>query len=283
MTKVLRFGSYSFPDTGVEFGDNFRDMVARTSRLPGMDGGYDEYGTSRAAAEIGDVRFSMILKADTAEAMQMAREALAQIVHLGKQRLWVETYDGAQRFTWARVNSIQISERYKEFPALNQRVTINWQVSDPRWFQLGTEAWSWGDGTAWGAAAWGGEAAATACSGTQTDFTVSTAGNAETEARITIACGAAQTCENPTVQRLVGGVVVDEVSWTGILGNNETLEINARSLSVKKNGTDAYGTAFAFEHPAWFRILPGTNSIRVIFDNAGDAADVKVRFYNAYR
>lgn len=285
MTKVLRFGAYVFPDTGTDYNDNFRDLVTRTSRLPGLSGGYDELGAGRAPGEIGNVSYSLILKAATEAQMLAARDTLAKIADYGRSRLFIQPTDpdAQERFTWARVQNIQFVERYRDLPQFNLRATINWQVADPRWFTQGTEAWSWGDGTAWGAAPWGGSATPQACSGTQTDFTITTEGNATTEPRITVSCGAGQTCQNPTVQRLVNGVMVDQVKYEGTLVAGDELLVDCRALRVLLNGTSAYSTAFTFLHPAWFRLEPGANSIRVLLANSGDAASVTLRYFEAFR
>lgn len=149
MTRVLRFGDYAFEDTGTEFGTNFGDLVLRTTRLPGLSGGFDSYGSGPAPREVGNVRLNLMLKADTPAAMQNKRDALLRLASKPRRALFVEPTDASapRRFCKARVSNIQWSERYAALPQATQRVTVNWQASDPRWYSK-SGMWYLNDGVA---------------------------------------------------------------------------------------------------------------------------------------
>lgn len=293
MKQILRFGSgdqlYTFPDTGVAYSDNFRDLVPRTTRLPGLTGGFDELGEEPAPSEIGKVNFSFWLHTELEGRagrvrMTRLRDAVNEMAAFGWKRLYMqpEDPDADERYCTARINSIQMSERADNRHDLSQRVSVVWQVPDPRWYTQGTEAWSWGDGTLWSGAPWGGSATAQACSGTSTDITITTQGNAITYPRLIISCAAGQSAQNPTVQRLVGsGTVADEISYTGSLSAGDSLTINCRKSSVKLGAANAYDD-FSFNYPDWLRLFPGENTLRVTLANSSDACSIRVLYYEAY-
>lgn len=287
MDSLVRFGQYNFTQKNqVSLRDNFRDVVPRTTRLPGLSGGFDEYGQDAAPLEIGNVQVVFWMHADSIEEMETLKQDIGKLPSYGVTRLYKQPLDSGQgeRYCEARANSVDYHERASQQPHRRMQVTVNFQAANPVWLALGTEGWAWGDGTGWGTGAiWGGSAAPQAVSGVQNDFTITPEGNAQTFPRITINCGASQTASGVTIQRLVSGEVVDEIKYDATLGNNDSLEINCRALSVKLNGSDAYSSVFTFLRAHWFLLEPGENSIRVLMDNAGDAADVYMRYYEAYR
>jgi hypothetical protein len=284
MKRILQFGAYVFEDTGTAYSDNFANLVLRSDRLPGLAGGFDELGSDPAPAEIGRVNYTFWLRTNSRDEMKAARDAVKAMAGYGATTLFMQPEDpaAAPRFTTARVNNISMPERADDRHDLYQRASVIWQVADPHWYEIGTEAWNWGAGI-WGAVPWGGGAAPQACSGVATDFTITTQGNAVTLPRITITCAAGQVAANPKVQRLAGGEVIDEIATAGlVLGAGDALEINCRAASVKLNGADAYSYVSSFKHPDWLRLLPGENVVRVALANNSDRASVKISYYEAY-
>jgi hypothetical protein len=277
---------YSFTQAGVVLGaysDNFANLVPKTSRIFGMDGGFPEFGDDRPPSEIGTVRQSVTLVATTRALMEAKRDLLKQIADWGKQKLVMTPTDGGlERSCYATINSIQMNKNEGEHTDLWQTAQIIWQVVYPRWRTVGTESvlwddgWAWDDGTVWGGG--GGFAA----SGTSTSTTVTNNGKATVQPRISILCGAGQTVTNPIIQRLVNNIVIDEVLYVGTLVAEDALEINCRAWSVELNNTNAYSSAFDFTHPSWFRLEPGANTVRVLFTNPGDAATVQLAYYEEY-
>jgi hypothetical protein len=287
-TRITRFraGSqeYSFPFLQA-WHDNFGDVVPRTLRLPMVNGGFDELGNEPAPAEIGSVRVSFGLVAETLAEMTTLLDEVRGMARWGKGRLFMHPADPAaeERWCWARVNSLPVSHNYERHTDLHQRIQMTFQVSDPHWYTQGTYPWSWGDGTKWGEKPWGGAAIPVACSGTLTEFTVSRVGNVPVPVRVSIVTSASQTAEDVTIQRVVNGVVVDQMKYTGVLANSSTLELDAWSYRVLLNGANAFTAAFLMPLQAsWFTLLPGANTVRVVLKNPTDACSVILRYYEAY-
>lgn len=285
---LVRFGFgddyYTFPDTLQDYRDNFADVVPRTVRLPGMSGGFDQFGDDAAPGQIGKITQRLYLTADDREDMDALRDAVRRIKTWGTKLLWMQPTDPAEgeRFCWARMNNVHMPKREQDHTDLFQPVTITWQVADPFWYTRNNEApfwgnFDWGDGSKWG-----GSATLQDVSGmTTTLATATNEGNAIALPRLTIYVRAGQTCTNPTIQRIVGAAVVDEVAYTGTLSAGDILEINCRGASVRLNLADAYDD-LSYEHPDWMRLLPGENTLRVLLANAGEACKVAARWYDTY-
>lgn len=291
MDTLTRFGSgaqlYTFtPDNQISLRDNFRNVVPRTTRLPGLSGGFDEYGRLAAPGEIGNVQVVFWLHADSEAEMTTLKNTIGGLASWGVKRLYRQPTDEDQneQYCEARINSVEYSSNVRDMPNLRLRVTMNFQVANPNWFSRGTETVSWGDGSLWGGGeSWGGVATANACAGLQNDFSLTVGGNATTYPRIKIACGAAQTASDVIIRRLENSVVVDEVRYNATLIANDSLIINCRALDIKKNGTDAYSSAFSFQQAGWFRLAAGSNTMRVLMDNSGDACSIYFYYYEAYK
>jgi hypothetical protein len=142
MAHVLEFGGYTFPVDGLSINDNFGDVVTKTSRLPGLSGGFDEYGSGQAPNEVGNVSISFVLVAQTRSAMQAMRDAVKALERKGQQELrWMPEGFTEYRFCNARISNIRIPQRPSEHTDLHQPVSINFQVSDPCWYSYPFEVW----------------------------------------------------------------------------------------------------------------------------------------------
>lgn len=289
MDIVTRFGKgtrlYTFnPALQVSIRDNFRDLVPMTNRLPGLSGGYDELGARPAPASIGNVSVTMWVVGDTPAQVQAQIDALGAIADWGVQRLYKSPQGGAvERWCEARLNNIDYSQNPRNLPHVRQRVTLNFQVPNPGWQNIGTEAvawgyFSWGDGTSWG-----GTPISQSVSGLSTDFFVTYAGTVTAYPRIQFETGAGQSATNFKLQRIEGGLVVDEVSYTGTLTANKLLEIDTRRRAVTIDAADAYTTAFDYRDAGWMRLVSGQNQLRVTMTNPSDAGTVRLRYYEVYR
>lgn len=288
---VLRFGSgdtlYAFPETQTSYSDNFSNIVTRTTRLPGVDGGYDEDGLDPAASEAGNINFSFSIKvADSAE-MEAKLDAVKAMASWGKQPLFIQPSDSNEdeRYVQARVSSINISRRISDNTDLIQPVQMTFSCSYPFWRRQGTEAPTWGGGALWGGGAkWGGNTTPIPLSGLTTTTTVMPGGNSNTLPRLVVSVGAGQSVSGIKIQRMKGVGVLDEVSYTGVLTAGDKLEIDCRAKSVRLNVNDAYGPNFDFKRAQWFALLASqTNSIRVLMDSPSDAANLFVYYYEVFR
>lgn len=288
-TRLLRFAggghNYTFSQFQRAYRDNFSNLVTQTNRVPGVSGGFNERGDDPLSSAIGDISIQIRLVANTRDEMTALRDQVKEMASWGMQRLFMQPSDPnlGERWCDAVINNIDMPEKRHEHTDLWQEVSINFHVPFPFWHEIGTENWSWGDGTLWGSKDWGGSATPKACSGLETEFAVDVAGSATTNPRITIACGAGQTASNPQIERIVGGVVVDRIAIPETLVTGDSYEINCRAKSFKKNGVDAYTSAVYFNHYDLMQLPVGTQTIRVKFDNPTDAASVTMRWFTLWR
>lgn len=130
---------FTFPGTQSQVRDNFSDVVPRTVRVPGANGGFDQFGLDPAPTEIGNVAVTFDIEVADPDLMQAERDEIRAMAAWGVQKLIKQCGDEGERYCWARVNSIGMTES----PAGTQgsistnillRVTINYQVAEPGWF-----------------------------------------------------------------------------------------------------------------------------------------------------
>ncbi len=265
---------------------NFGNLVPASSRLPGMHGAFDDYGNEPAPAETGNIALSFALSATDPTLMTAFIDEWNAVARWGRGRLYMQPADDTEleRFCFARPNNIPTTHNLNRHSDLLMRINANFQVSDPHWYTQGTFPPTFGDGSKYGAGVkYGGGATPHACAGLQTDFTETRLGNALTRPIVVIQCGASQTAEDVTIQRLDGGAIMDELKYTGVLNNNDVLTINAWSMTVKLNGADGYTSRFIEPvNPDWFHLYSGTNTLRVKLKNAGDACNVTFKYYEAW-
>lgn len=291
MDTLLRFGSgstlYTFnPDDQVQLRDNFRNAVPRTSRLPGLSGGFDEYGIMPAPTEIGNVQMTFWLLATDAADMQDKKEAIGSMLGFGKKRLYkqpVNPVDG-ERYCEARINTIDYNERSSDRPDKYLQVTIHFQVDNPHWYQIGTEAPSYNDGSTYNSGViYGGSPITQNVVGLDNSFSVTPDGNDITYPRLLLTIPATKSATNIRIQREVNGSVVDKITYAGTLNADDVYEVNCRAYSVFLNGADGYDSNFSFATSAWMRLIGGvSNTIRVLMDNASDEIDLEMRYYEAF-
>jgi len=261
--------------------DNFANVVPRTRRIVGSDGGFDEFGTDPAPAEIGNLQTQIVLRAKVEADMTAKVDNLRKLSRVSKGFLFMELEDGTIRWAKARVNNISTPVSEDGHSGYIIRARVAFQLSDPHWYENNTEEPLWGQFT-WGNFVYGGDVTPNAVSGATTDFTVTVGGTVQVLPRILIACGGGETAENVTIQRRVDGATVDEITFTDVLIATDEVEIDCGAKSVKKNDVDAFDD-FSFDgHPDWIRLQPGDNDIRVIMTNGGDEANVTIYFDNKY-
>lgn len=242
--------------------DNFAELVVTTNRMLGVSGGFTENPDNQVLQEVGFVRQDFVLVAETASDMEAKRDKANGLLTLGTQKLVMRPTNyptDNPRYCMARLMRVDMPEQEQNYTNLRQPGSFYWRVEDPRWKDDNDLA-----GYTYQAI------------GLSSSFTFTNEGNAIIYPRIEIENDAFSTFEDLKIQRLDGSNnILDEVSYDGVVGNNQILIIDAESWSVTLDGSDAYGTAFDFVHPDWFRMLPGDNSIRVLLANSGDFATVK--------
>jgi hypothetical protein len=291
-TRMLRFGwgnnVYTFPNPQYDYRDNFGNVVPRTVKLPGVAGGFDEYGDDPAPGEIGSISFTFYLEALARSEMTAKRDAVRKMLSWGKSLLYMQPSDPAlaERFCFARLNNVDIPENREKHTDLFQRVALTFQSGDPYWLSIGTENSAfWGDQVSYygdNVTTWGGATTPTAISGLSTTVNVTRSGSAIVQPRLLFRCASGQTITNPIVQRLINNVVVDQVSWTGTLGSYEVLDIDCRGMAVRSTQLNAYNN-LAVITPWWLRLYPGvTNTLKVLLANSGDACSLRVAYYEGW-
>lgn len=142
MVHELKFAGYTFPGNGLHVSPTFGDVVTRTGRLPGLSGGFDEYGIGQAPNEIGNITLSFTLIAAERDDMQAKRNAVAALTRKGVQQLrWKP--DGYTEFLFcnARVSNIRMPQDPSGQTDLWQTVSMNFQVADPHWYSYPFDVW----------------------------------------------------------------------------------------------------------------------------------------------
>lgn len=285
MDLLKRFGNlYNFPAEQVSYSDNFAELATKTRRLPGMHGGFDDLGNARGLSEIGSIRADFWLSFDNLTEATEKLDEFRRMSEYGVQLLHKTAQDGSKRWTWARVDNISTPQNVKDQPHKRMKASIIFQASDPFWYGIGSGVSIWGDGVSkWGGnvSTWGG-ATVTSVSGVLTTLSYNYTGNVFTQASISIVPGAGQSCTDPIVRRIVSGAVVDELRYYGTLAATERLFIDSRRASVRVNEVNAYDARFDTKSAYMLRLVPGANTIQVLFAQATDAASVCIRWPNRY-
>lgn len=309
MTRPIRFGDFVFEDNGVEVGTNFGSVKPQTEALPGMDGGYDNFGDGPAPKEIGNLRFNLILKADTHAEMQTKRDALLRLAAMKRKRLFVEPTDTTRPVRWnlARVNDIQLSENFRNRPWQTQAATLNFQLSDPRWYSK-EDMWYLDDGLLLDSGlTFQGPTPVNVNDGDT--LTITNEGTAPTKPVITVKGGASVAWYigdayvvgqeglyvggyvSGAVQgfgmRQIGddGQVLNEWFWLGTVAVGERLVIDCGACTVRHesiagdaNGYPDFYITKGFAFPS---LEPGDNHFEIFGTFTGDV-EVSVEFFDAW-
>lgn len=275
--KLLTFGDYTIPGL-VRYSDNFNDAVQRTVRRPGLDGGFDLWGASRLPKEVGSIQATWWLQAATVAEMRTLLDEVRGLQWIGEQRLVMDPENGAAtRYVMAKAINVRAAWNVANAPHRQLRVDVSWQCATSYWQTSGSGVPRFNRGFLFNNGVLFGGAAATTVTGVSTDLTVTVGGNAPTFATVVFEQSGGATCENPTVRRMVDGAVVDQVAYTGTLTGSNRLIIDARANAVTLDGANALGD-LTFTRNHWLELVPGVNTVRVLFANSGDESDVTVRF-----
>jgi hypothetical protein len=264
-----------------------------------MSGGFNEDGYAAAPRALGRVvvsfavgweealrrqGYTTVSEANIEAAMRKEVDDVKALAGLGMQQLTYSPGGGlAERFCWARVNFIPETFRFAE-GGLKVTIQVTFQVPFPAWLggnygglKYGSGAGKYGAGKKYGHGA-----LSQACSGLNTSFTVTQNGNAVSVVKMTLSPQSAPaTAQNPVIQRIKNGAVVDEVRWVGTLVYGQQLEVDGPKQRIAVSGTDAFADS-EYQHPDLLRLEPGANSLKVIMTNSGDAATAFLYFYDVY-
>lgn len=292
LPTIERFGTgtqvYEFPDAVTSWRSNFSRLMTQSDRLPGLNGGYDIYGSIAAPSDIGLVDVSFWLVGLSPEQMAAEKDKIRAMSYWGKRALFVQPYDETlnERYCYARIREIVMDEDADKGTYRNQEVRITFEVPEARWYAFNTSLnlSLWDDpASVWGKSTciWGGSAATPFTGPGPLDLTFTNSGNAVSLPIIKITCGAGQTVVNPVIQRIESGLIKESIAFLGTIGNNQAMIIDCQRLQAKLNSTDIYD-ALSILKSNWLSIRPGTNLIRFLSNSAADAGGIKVQFIEAF-
>ena len=282
---------YQFPNTIRSWRDNFKKLRMSTVQLPMMAGGLDQYGSSPAPSEVGEVKVSFLILADSPQQMQTKKDDLYELAAWGKLPLFLQPYDHTLNRRWAnaRVKSIEVDENAEICSWANQTIDMVFEVPEARWnsYPSGSTALLWGSpGTIWGDPGfiWGGSAGVAFSGPGPLEINVDYRGTAQVPAIIQLVCGAGQSIVNPVVSRYANLVEVERVKFNGTIPQNSIFIIDSTKLSGSLNGNKVYNS-LEIKRSTWISLEPrGTsrNSIRISSDGGSDAGTAKIRYTEGY-
>lgn len=263
---------------------HFGGVNSQITKLPGQSGGYNEYGFGAPPDPTGDIPVTFTLLAPHRTELTALQDAVNAMKYWGTQPLYMQPEDTTlpERWTWALVNNIEMSESAKDGTEYLQQVTVHFQVADPYWYGVGNCAGLIiGVDFLLGTSYFAGTPALSA-TGNLTTTTLTPIGNTWTHCLMTITPPATKSVTNPVIRRIRNGNVADQVSYTGTLNAGDNLTIDPRSQKVTRNGVDAR-SSFTALNPDWMRLLPEANAMQVIFANSTDNANVELRYLDRYK
>lgn len=284
ITKFVANGNtYTFPPSpgDQDYNDNFKKVRTAYAQIPGADGGVDEFGMGRAPSNNGKITFGIYLISTTRTGMQPLRDALNVIRDWGAGQLYFQPTDTNLIPRWCncRVSDIQIGEERQKNTDLWQPVHMVFE-GEPFWYTPGNQI-LWDGGEVFdGSVDWD-EGSFTAVTGSGS-FAVTNNGSAFTHGRFVAQVTGAQGFNQLYVRRLNStGGIVDEVLLQTSLVQDDVVEIDPRKQWVLVNG-HSHIADFTFRFPDWLRLLPGSNTIQVVLDEAAAEIDAKVYYYERY-
>lgn len=279
------YGTYDFGAIIGNLDTNFGQGAGQMRRLPGMDGGWDDLLDEPAETPPGRVTFDFYLVTENRAEMDALRDEAKALTSYGLQRLEYTSLDDdiGTRYCYARCVDVRAAENKGKHTDLHQPVTVTFEVPDARWYKDRYTSFKFGDGTTFADGALVGQGALRIdCGGLNTQFSLITDGNARTLVKVAVTPGVGQSCENPRVRRIAAGVVADEIAYTGTLNAGDELFVDGARHYAAVNAVNAFNN-LRYTHPAFFRLEPGVNEVRVLFDNSGDAAAVRFWYRDVFR
>jgi len=270
---LLKFGdvsprTYDFTDpSSVYLGtyrDNFAQVDSITHRSPGMSGAFDAYGLGVPPTKLGVIRQELELLSESGRSgMDTLRDNLKAIQSWGKQRLYLrmEGYPTqADRMCYAKVTKVEMQSD-KRAHNLIQKASVEWEVTDPRWQAALSGGGLWGVDE-WGTALWGVAPTILSATADGDETTIAYPGTVATPVLIEIFSGGGTNISTPVIQRVMDGLVVDEVRFNEALLSSQYVHIDARKHVVRRQWHKVNDSRFSARHARWFILEPGDNTLR---------------------
>ncbi|MEQ8673305.1 MAG: phage tail family protein [Aggregatilineales bacterium] len=290
-THLIKFGGgaevYSIPlYSQADYRDNFLNVVPRTVRVPGMDGGVDLYGRRRSPSEIGQVNATWFIDVDDRADMTAARDTLDAMVNWGRRKLWMQPSDSTDRPRWclARINNISTPQQRDRHTDLWQRVTANWQVADPHWYALPDGEWYLDDGEVLDDGLnLNSPRTTTTTVNDGSVITLTNAGNAPTPVILLFKTGS-ETLSDLRVEQVDGaGYLVNGFTSANSYSTNQQILVDSRPMpKFRLDGVSDYANFTRLGGNGFIVLEPGANTINISGTFSGDIT-LETYFEDAWR
>ena len=280
MSDIVTFGGYTFPSVK-SLVHNFGDSVPKTIRVPGMDGGYSNYGWKRPPSEIGKVTVTFTLVSQTQIDMYTRRDAVLAPAANGKQKLvWTPDGSSTERWCYAVMNAAPMVVTLDRLPNLFHEISLTFQVDDPFWYVNLDNTFILGTSVLGGSDVLGGGVNATVT--TSHDFSIATTGIADSYPILSVQVPAGKQVSNPRFE-LFNSLIDAGFYYAGTLTAGDLLMIDCRRRKIKLNGADAYANlVFTKQRGRWMKLFPGSNTLSVHFATPGDEATVAIQYREVF-
>lgn len=269
MDQLIRFGLgsaevYRFnPARQLEYQDNFSNIKQQSVAVPGLDGVIPPYGLGRGVAEAGNVSVRFWLFADEIHDMGHKLSEVRGLGYLGMRRLFKLAQNGELLWTFAMLSSVQTPQVVRRQPHYRNNVQMTFQCHTTRWYgaqdvvHFFNDDWTFGDGLVFPALKVDQEAVSNGST-----VSVTNRGNAPVSAYVRWDGNGSNSFVNPVLTRRNWVEdVADQLTWTGTIGANDVVEIDARGLSCTNRSklTTVSG--------GWLTIPAGTWELEVAMDS----------------
>jgi hypothetical protein len=280
---------YNFPTTQTQLRDNFSDMVPRTVRVPGTDGGFDQFGEGKAPSEIGNVSVTFEQYSED-DNLQTLRDAVREMAAWGVQLLTRVTSDESERYCYARVNSITMTEAPND-PIGGRKLTatVDFQVAEPYWFTVGT--WGATDGTWTSAITLTGIGTVALDDATSTQMATSVGGLFPTYPKFyivttggnmtTVAIKRTDAAYEPEEAASDADLYITGLATTSLVIDCEAMAV-AYGADTILAGTEAFDKVTTYLYPNFVKLQPGTGNYFKVWVVGGSGRTVKIGWKERY-
>jgi len=238
MDYLHKFGlgsieSYLFdPAHIVEYQDNFANLTQMSVKVPGKDGAIPVYGMGRGTAAKGNVKVSFWVHGAGDAEVGAKVLAVRGMAYWGMRRLFKYHRNGKLMWTWASVSSPHDPQVVRRIPHKRQLVQMTFECPESKWYAVDgmyflDDDWLFGDGLTFPAL----KVDQTTVSDGST-VSVTNNGDAPVSAYVRWDGNGTDSFTNPVITRKNWvGEAVNRLTWTGTIGANDVVEIDARARS----------------------------------------------------
>lgn len=294
MDSLLRYGEgtkeYTFvADNQINLANNFGDVVTQTVRMPGMSGGFNQYGNEPPPSEVGSINYSFWLYYNTPAEGVTARDNLFKMADWGLQKLFMLPQNDSgqdERWTYAIVNNIHANFNSQNLNQKRMLVSMTFHVPDPFWMSATeTEVEFYPTAATTYTFTVGGSVRTQpriALFSAQSGITIGSAGINLPNLKVLIGGTAGSSIVNPKIVRIESGVETHRMNYTGTLSTSgEYLVLECREQTCKETGVNTWGN-LTRTRAEMLMLSPGSNSIK-IEGTVTNALRLNIRYYEMWR